>query len=162
MDKAAYYKILNTTYMNNWIYFLATLIIGFCLPIMASSNGALSKSLGSPITSTFGIFVLSSVLLGLVVLFTKSPNISLNNLPNTNLKMWMGGCIVVINILTFSIAPQKIGVANMLVVFIAGQIISSIIVEHFGLLSFPKHEISLQRIVGVILIVAGVVLVKKF
>lgn len=148
--------------MNNWIYFLATLIIGFCLPIMASSNGALSKSLGSPVTSTFGIFLLSSFLLGLVILFSKSPNISSNTLSNTNWKMWMGGCIVVINILTFSIAPQKIGVANMLVVFIAGQIISSIVVEHFGLLSFPKHEISLQRVVGVILIVVGVVLVKKF
>ena len=118
--------------------------------------------MGSPITSTFGIFVLSSFLVGLIVFFSKSPGLSLGNLSNSDWKMWMGGCIVVLNILTFSVVPQKIGVANMLVVFITGQIISSMVVEHFGLLCFPRHAINWQRILGAVLIVGGVALVKKF
>ena len=136
--------------MGNSILFLLTLLVGFCLPIMAYSNALLSKNLGSPFTATLAVFILASVLIGVITAFARSPPITLGSLNQTNWKMWLGGFIVVMNIITFTIVPQKIGPSNMIVIFITGQICSSVIAEHFGLLNFPVHSVNWQRIVGIL------------
>jgi bacterial/archaeal transporter family-2 protein len=153
---------MNKIMMSGTIYILLTLLVGLCLPVMASANGALSKSMGSPFTATFGIFALAAGLMGISTLLSESPGLTVEGISQTNWKMWLGAFIVVMNIITFTVVPQKIGVANMIVFFIAGQIVSSVIVEHFGLLSFPIHEITWQRLVGIVFLIIGVVMVKKF
>ena len=148
--------------MDSSVYIILTLFVGLCLPIMASANGSLSKSFGSPFTATFGIFALAIGLIGLIVLFTNSPGITVGSISQTNWKMWLGAFIVVMNIVTFTIVPEKIGAANMIVFFIAGQLISSVFVEHYGLLNFPIHQITWQRVLGIALLIVGVVMIKKF
>jgi len=45
---------------------------------------------------------------------------------------------------------------------VAGQLITSMVMEHFQIMGTPYQPISLGRIVGVLLIIIGVVAVKKF
>jgi len=45
---------------------------------------------------------------------------------------------------------------------IAGQMIVTLIIDHFGLLGVPVKEISPIRIGGILLITVGVVLIRKF
>lgn len=144
------------------IYILLTLLVGFCFPLMASSNGRLSKTFGSPFSATLAVFILCSLLSVAIIFFTKSPFPSVQKAVQIDWKVWLGACIVMLNIITFTVAPPKIGIGNMIIFFVAGQIISSVVAEHFGLLKFPVHEINWQRVVGLIMIVGGVALVKKF
>jgi bacterial/archaeal transporter family-2 protein len=153
---------MKETIMSSTIYILLTLLVGLCLPLMASANGALSKSIGSPFTATFGIFALATGLIGIITLVTKSPGLTVQSISQTNWKMWLGAFIVVMNIVTFTVVPQKIGAANMIVFFITGQIVSSVVVEHFGLINFPIHQITWQRFLGICFLIIGVVMVKKF
>jgi transporter family-2 protein len=44
----------------------------------------------------------------------------------------------------------------------AGQVIASVLIDHFGLMRVPVHEATSPRIIGAALIVVGVVLVQKF
>lgn len=151
---------MNRSAVSHSIYILLTLLVGFCLPIMASSNGMLGKSVGSPFTASLGVFVLASLLMTAIIFVTRRPGLTVSLISQTNWKMWLGGCIVVMNIMTFTIVPEKIGATNMIVLFIAGQIISSVIAEHFGLLNFPVHMINGYRIGGLLLVISGVILVK--
>jgi transporter family-2 protein len=60
--------------------------------------------------------------------------------------------------LVFGIAwvmPQ-IGAAKGFVLLIAGQVITGMILSHFGLLGSPLEPVSLFKIVGALLLVAGV------
>jgi len=148
--------------MGNIVYIVLTMLVGLCLPVMASSNALLGRTLGSPFTATLGVFLLAASLMGTIILITQSPGLSISGVAQTNWKMWLGGAIVVMNIVTFTVVPQKIGAANMITIFIAGQLLSSVIAEHFGLLNFPVHTINWQRILGLICIIGGVLLVKKF
>lgn len=148
--------------MNQLFYIILTLLVGFCLPILASANGMLSKSLGSPLTATLGVFLVATVVISLVVIGSKSPGITATSLSKTDWRMWTGGIFVVLNIITFTLAPQKIGVGNMIILFISGQIISSVLVEHYGLLNFPVQVISWPRAIGLCFIIGGVILVKRF
>ena len=67
----------------------------------------------------------------------------------------MGGALV------FGIAwvmPQ-IGAAKGFVLMIAGQVITGLVLSHFGLLGSPVEPISLYKILGALLLVAGVSIV---
>ncbi|NOS57075.1 MAG: DMT family transporter [Cyclobacteriaceae bacterium] len=147
--------------MNN-VYVTATLAVGACLPIMAYSNGTLGKALGSPYLATLFVFLIAALSMVLVITLTNTALPSIASIGHTNWTMWMGGFIVVMNILTFTIVPQKIGIGNMIILFIAGQIISSVVIDHFGLFHFQQHPINWQRATGVLLLLSGVVLIKKF
>ncbi|MDI9876643.1 DMT family transporter [Flectobacillus rivi] len=148
--------------MSAILYVILTLLVGFCFPIMASSNGILGRSLGSPFVATLAVFQLGSLLLIALIIGTKETIPSWQQFHEIDWKVWAGGCIVILNLITFTVAPSKIGIANMIVIFVAGQIISSVIAEHFGLLRFPIHSISWQRVLGILLLVLGVILVKKY
>lgn len=146
--------------MSQSLYILLTLLVGLCLPIMASSNGMLGKSVGSPFTASFGVFVLASLLMAVIIIVTRKPGLTLTLISGTSWKMWLGGCIVVLNIMTFTVVPEKIGATNMVVLFIAGQIFSSVIAEHFGFLNLPVHPVNGYRMGGIILVISGVILIK--
>ncbi|BAU51934.1 hypothetical protein MgSA37_00083 [Mucilaginibacter gotjawali] len=101
--------------MNNVSYILATLMVGMCLPLMASSNGALGRTLGSPYLATLCAFLIAALLVGLLIAVTRTPLPVNGQLLKTNWVMWLGGVIIAMNILTFSIVPQKIGVGNTII-----------------------------------------------
>ncbi len=67
----------------------------------------------------------------------------------------MGGALV------FGIAwtmPQ-LGAGKAFVLMIAGQVISGMIFSHFGMLGSPVEPVSIMKIVGVVLLVAGAAIV---
>jgi transporter family-2 protein len=57
--------------MSAILYVILTLLVGFCFPIMASSNGILGRSLGSPFVATLAVFQLGSLLLIALIIGTK-------------------------------------------------------------------------------------------
>ena len=60
------------------------------------------------------------------------------------------------------ILVPKIGVALTFGLVVAGQLGLSLMLDHYGLLGLPVHAINWQRLVGVLLIIVGVVLIRKF
>jgi transporter family-2 protein len=60
---------------------------------------------------------------------------------------------------TTLLAP-RIGVTVMVALIIGGQVLSSLLFDRFGLLGFAVREISLPRLAGVLLVLAGVLLVS--
>jgi transporter family-2 protein len=47
----------------------------------------------------------------------------------------------------------------LLALTVAGQMLASVIIDHFGLLGFPQHPVSTGRVVGILLLIAGIWLV---
>ena len=56
----------------------------------------------------------------------------------------------------------RLGVALTFSLIIAGQMLVTLVIDHFGLLGVPVKEVTLARIGGILLITAGVVLIRKF
>ena len=61
-----------------------------------------------------------------------------------------------------TILAPRLGVALTFVLVVAGQMMVSLIVDHYGLLGLPVKHINWQRLVGVALLVAGVLLIRRF
>ena len=62
---------------------------------------------------------------------------------------------------TVTLVP-RLGVAMTFSLIVAGQMIVTLIIDHYGLLGVPVKEVNLARIAGIVLIAGGVVLIRKF
>ena len=75
--------------------------------------------------------------------------------------LWLLTAGVMGGLLVFGIAwamPQ-LGAGTAFVLMIAGQVISGMVFSHFGLLGSPVEPISMMKVFGVVLLVAGVAIV---
>ena len=58
-------------------------------------------------------------------------------------------------------AAPKIGLASLITIGIAGQIVMALLLDHVGALGLPRDALSIGRIAGALLVVAGVILVRR-
>ena len=56
----------------------------------------------------------------------------------------------------------RLGVATTIILMVAGQLLLSVVLDHFGAMGMPKQPISWGRVAGVGLVIAGVLMVRKF
>jgi transporter family-2 protein len=49
----------------------------------------------------------------------------------------------------------------MLALFVAGQMSMALVLDHFGILGVPVHTTSPGRLLGALLVVAGVILLRR-
>jgi transporter family-2 protein len=67
--------------------------------------------------------------------------------------------LVVISAISYMI--PKVGVAASITTIVAGQLLVSIVLDHFGLLGASVRTLDLTRIVGIVVVLAGVWLTVK-
>lgn len=149
------------------LYYFLSLVSGMALTLQAGFNGRLRSKVGSPVLSSFISFLVGTIGLGLVLTYTiLSGSYSLSDSVNMlkGIRWWMftGGLLGAFYIFITIFASPKIGFANMFSLVICGQIILSIIFDHFGFLENEIHLINPQRILGVVLLIAGVYVIQKF
>lgn len=55
----------------------------------------------------------------------------------------------------------RIGAVALVGWVIAGQLLMSVVLDHFGLAGFAVHPVSTLRVLGVVLLIAGAALVVR-
>ena len=72
---------------------------------------------------------------------------------------WLGGlCGATYVTAVFMLMPE-IGAAPVVVLTVAGQQLSSVVIDRYGLLRLPPREISPRRLTGVAVLLAGAALI---
>ena len=147
--------------MNKIIWILLTLLAGAILPIQSGFNARLAKGLGSGIHATFISFVIGTIAMLLIVSVTKQ-NYSLSGIKELPVYAWLGGVLgaFFISILIFAFPQLGAGLTFGLV--ITGQLVVALLLEHFNLLVEEPHPINFLRLLGITLIIAGVIIIRKF
>ena len=74
---------------------------------------------------------------------------------------WLGGLYGCVFVVAAAWGVPKIGVALTITLMVAGQLALSLILDHFGVMGVPQQPISLTRIAGVLLVIGGVLLVRR-
>lgn len=149
--------------MSN-IYFLLliALIAGVVLPVQTAVNNKMAVAVGSP---TLGALVSFAVGTLSILIYSIASGESLSSLPNSKdapAIAWIGGLLGAFFVTATIILLPRIGVAMTVSLIVAGQMITALIMDHFGLLGLEVRSISLLRVVGVLLISLGVVLIRRF
>jgi len=74
---------------------------------------------------------------------------------------WLGGFAGVTYLTAALILTPKLGASGFIVAVIAGQMLVSVLIDHFGLMGLTAKPANIWRIAGMGLILAGMVLVQK-
>jgi transporter family-2 protein len=60
------------------------------------------------------------------------------------------------------VLARELGAATLTALVITGQLLSSVALDHFGLLGFELHAAGVGRLGGCVLLLAGTALIWKF
>ena len=75
--------------------------------------------------------------------------------------LWLSGVMGVIIVLSLTFAPNRIGVLAFAAILIAGQLIASALIDHFGLFGLERIGFTWERAIGFALLAAGAILVLR-
>ena len=154
--------MVNSTAMKNDLIFLAlALITGALIPIQAATNAAFSKSIGNPLITGLMVFIIGLVGMILFVLISRTPFPMRQQLTSAPLYGYLGGLIVATYVVMITILVPRIGVGAAIGLIVTGQIICAVIIDHFGLFNVAVRTISITRLAGIFLMIAGIYLVMK-
>lgn len=75
--------------------------------------------------------------------------------------VWTGGLFGIVYVTSSVILGPRLGLTLFIILVIAGQIATSIVIDHFGFLGAPVKPLNLGRMIGAAVVFLGAVLVAN-
>ncbi|HEU5051385.1 MAG TPA: DMT family transporter [Gemmatimonadales bacterium] len=142
-----------------WFILLA-MITGVVLPVQAGVNHQLRLSLGHPVLAAGVSFLIGTLALAGYIVAARL-SIPAGALGRTVWWHWTGGVLGAFFVATAIILTPRLGAATLVATVVAGQMVSSLILDHYGLVGYDRHPLNLGRVVGAALVIAGVFLIQR-
>nr|WP_218584542.1 DMT family transporter [Pseudomonas sp. CM25] len=136
------------------------LVAGAVLPFQAAGNAAVGRALGHWLWGAFTSLTVSSVVVIAALLVLRVPAPDLGKALQGPWWLWVGGVLGALYVAGAAALTPKLGAAGFLVLVVAGQIITAVVADHFGMMGLGGKPLSVARLVGVGLILCGVLLVQ--
>jgi len=139
---------------------LMVLFAGGMIALQAPTNAMLAKAGGSPVLAALISFAVGTIALFCAWLASgnRPGTAAFGGLPAY---AWVGGLYGAIYVAVAAYAAPRIGLAALITIGIAGQIAMALVLDHVGALGLTREPINAGRVLGALLVVAGVVLVRR-
>jgi transporter family-2 protein len=147
--------------MHTIIFVFLAMGAGACIAIQASANGNFRRSLGdNPLFAAF-FSICGTMLTASTVMFLLRPQVpSMSVLRETPWWNWIGGPLGGLIVLAGAVLAQERGAAFFIALVVGGQLLCSLLLDHFALMGLEQRLITPGRVLGVLLVVAGVLCIK--
>jgi transporter family-2 protein len=106
-------------------------------------------------------FLVGTLALTLVTMVQGRPWPSLRALAGIPAWVWTGGILGAFNITATVILAPRLGALNLVMTVVSGQIVTSMLLDHFGLLGFPRLPFNGYRFGGAVLAITGLYLTTR-
>lgn len=146
--------------MNKFTLLLTAIITGAAVPFQAGANAALGRSLSHPLWGTAISLCVSLLCIIPVMLAVRTPLPTIGAALQAPIWIWIGGVVGVIYVTGALMIAPKLGAATFIIAVIIGQIIASATIDAFGLMGFPRQTLSVSRLIGLIVVVAGICIMQ--
>jgi len=138
--------------------YIVSTFIGTLIAIMVMINGTLSNAVGN-YTANVIIHVIGLIGVILVLLFSRTTIKISKGIP---LYLYSAGAIGVFTVLFNNMSFSALGVSLTLALGLLGQSISSIFIDHFGLLQMSVNRFNTKKTIGLMLIILGIIVMTIF
>ena len=143
------------------VYLILAVLTGALVPLQLAFNGQLGVALKGPFMASFFVFLTGLLATGLVILATRTSWPDMGDIRAVPATAWLGGLIATIYILAIVYLVPKLGVGTSAVLIIAGQLVTALVLDHLGAFGTQQVPLSVWRLAGAGLVVAGAVLVRS-
>ncbi len=150
-----------------WIAILLALLAGAANPLQTGANAELNKQFAQPVLS--GLWVYLSGLAGLLIIAGLVRAFSAAQMgravltaPHVPWWAWLGGLVSIASTLAGLAFAQRLGSGLFTGLSLTASLLTSVLLDQFGLIGFRQHSASPARLLGCALLLAGVWLVSRF
>ena len=145
-----------------WLWRILAVCAGAMVAMQTAINTQLNIVLGSKIQASFISFFVGTVLLFFVVAIKdkRFSNARLALGKNRPWWIWTGGIIGACFVMLSVVLVPILGVGQLLVLVLFGQLVGSICIEQFGLFGLPKKSLQMLQILGLLLLLIGVGIIR--
>ena len=149
------------SFFNNYFFIFLALLTGVAMSTQAGVNAKLATYTGA-VPAAFLSFLTGTIALLICVLLSGASFGDLVKAKDAPAISWIGGVLGAFFVLVMVNTVPRIGVALSFSLAIGGQMITALIIDHYGLLGVTQRSVSMLRVAGVVLVLAGVVMIRRF
>lgn len=136
------------------------LLAGVTTAYQPGLNARFAEHAGAKVWGGVANFSIGLLAMLLVTLAFRPPAPSAAKLGAGPWWMWLGGLCGAFFVTLALILVPRIGAATYLTAMIAGQLLASIVIDHFGHMGLPVREITPGRCAGIALVFGGMAMVR--
>lgn len=135
-------------------------LVGVVLPVQAGVNAQLRTGLGHPLLAALASFAVGTVALGLVALAAR---VRFSGAPLSAIPwyQWTGGLFGAFYIAAAVVLAPRLGAATLVATVVAGQMVASVVLDTRGWVGFAQQPLTISRLCGGLLVIAGVLLINR-
>jgi bacterial/archaeal transporter family-2 protein len=145
-----------------WLFFAVAFVVGALMTVQTGSNARLKEALGEALPAVIVSSSVGVILLLVATLGTRTPWPSLATLAGAPWWAWLGGVLGAVYAVAVVLLARQLGAAPLTALIVTGQLVCSVVLDHFGWVGFTEHAAGIGRIVGCLLMVAGFFLIARF
>lgn len=142
-------------------FFLLPIFAGIAIAIQAVINGQLRTSLQNPYYTAFISFITGTFICAVIVLFNKQPVPPIRIFTTIPWYKLTGGFLGVIVVTSVILAVPKMSTSALFALLVAGQLLTGFMFDTTGLLGVKASPITLYKLSGAVLLIAGAYLINK-
>ena len=143
------------------LYFAVMFAAGALIAMQAGVNSQLTRAVGHPVLAAAVSFAVATAALTLTAFVVAGSSSGLAAAAQAPWWAWCGGLLGAVFVVTAAWLAPALGASTLLSVAIAGQMTSALVLDHYGLVGFPQRPLTAGRVGGALLLVAGVVLIRR-
>ena len=140
-------------------YATIMLAAGICVPLLAALNARLGQHIGSPAVAALCLFLVALITAAIVVMATGGAPIS--QITSAPKHLFLGGSLIAFYVLAITFIAPHFGLGNAVFFVLLGQLISAGLIDHFGLFGAQQTPVSGTRLLGILVMAAGVALTQR-
>lgn len=135
-------------------------VVGGMIALQGAVNAQLGKYLEEPLHSAMFSFGSGFLTLIIAAAIMGKGYPSITKIIEAPKIILIGGLLGTFFVTSCIIFIPKIGIANVLLAALCGQIIFSLLFDYLGAFGVPKQPIDFKRAAGAILVLSGVILIN--
>lgn len=130
------------------------------LAVQAGLNSGMGKTVQSAVYGALISFVTGGIAL---LAYCLATGVALGNVRRAfdlPWYYWMGGVLGGFYVYAIIVLAPRLGVALTIGLTVAGQMLFSLVIDHYGMFGIPQQPVNWLRVAGVVLIIGGVVMLR--
>jgi transporter family-2 protein len=146
--------------VDKWLPVLATCVAGGLVAMQAPINSKLGKTVGNFPAASVSFAIGLSVLVAITVLFSSGFG-QVGEIKHLQWYYLLGGVLGAAYVTTVLITVRTLGAGGVTAATISGQLTMSVLLDQLGLLGLEHRGFTVQRVIGIALLAAGVFLIVR-
>ena len=138
-----------------------TALAGATLAVQVGLNATMREHAGSPIAAALVNFAVGTVFLAVAVLSARGSLAAIAQATGAPWWAWGAGILGGLYIAASAAFGPAIGGATFIALIVAGQMVTALALDHYGLLGFPVRPLDAWRVGGALLVISGMLLLAR-